>query len=189
MDALARCDAPVVPVLISDHGVDMALVDHALRCAVYPALMLDTVDKHAGSLLQRVSGASLRAFVAAVRSRSVLCGLAGALRADDVPQLRALAPHFAGFRSAVCAGERDGALDAHRVRALRTALRNTPAANALKLLKNSIRIDPNCGVAYLYAGQVQAILGNKLEGEAYINRAMSLLPGDPRPGAALKTIR
>jgi uncharacterized protein (UPF0264 family) len=127
LDALARCDAPVVPVLISDHGVDMALVDHALRCAVYPALMLDTANKHAGSLLQRVSESSLRAFVGAVRGRSVLCGLAGALRAADVPQLRALAPHFAGFRSAVCAGERDGALDAQRVRALRTALRDTPA--------------------------------------------------------------
>jgi len=50
-------------------------------------------------------------------------GLAGALRVDDVPQLLALAPDFAGFRSAVCTGARDGALDAQRVRALKAELR------------------------------------------------------------------
>ncbi|HET7524885.1 MAG TPA: (5-formylfuran-3-yl)methyl phosphate synthase [Burkholderiaceae bacterium] len=130
LDALAGCGAPVVPVLIADRGVDLGLVERALHGAVYPALMLDTVDKRAGSLLQRVGPASLRAFVAATRSRFTLCGLAGALRVDDVAQLLALAPDFAGFRSAVCAGERDGALDAQRVRALKSALRGTPAVAA-----------------------------------------------------------
>ena len=71
----------------------------------------------------------------------------------------------------------------------RYQLRNTPATNALKLLKNSIRIDPNCGVAYLYAGQVQAILGNKLEAQAYLSRAATLLPNDSRPAEATKTLR
>jgi uncharacterized protein (UPF0264 family) len=130
LDALARCDQPVVPVLIADHGVDMALVHHALRCAAFPALMLDSVAKRAGSLLQRVSPQSLRAFVAAARSSATLCGLAGALRADDVPLLRELAPDFAGFRSAVCAGARDGALDASRVRALKAALCGEPVPAA-----------------------------------------------------------
>ena len=130
LDALARCRAPVVPVLIADHGVDMTLVEHALRGGVYPALMLDTVDKRAGSLLQRLGPAPLRTFIAAARSRAMLCGLAGALRVDDVPKLLALAPDFAGFRSAVCAGERDGALDARRVRALNAALRGAPVVTA-----------------------------------------------------------
>jgi len=127
LDALARCGAPVVPVLIADRGVPMPLIEHALRCATFPALMLDTVDKSAGSLLQRVNPQSLRAFVAAARNGATLSGLAGALRADDVPALRELAPDFAGFRSAVCAGERDGALDASRVRALKAALHAAPA--------------------------------------------------------------
>jgi len=127
LDALARCGAPVVPVLIADQGVEMALVEHAVRCVAFPALMLDTVGKRAGSLLQRVNPQSLRAFVAAARHGATLSGLAGALRADDVPALRELAPDFAGFRSAVCAGERDGALDASRVRSLKAALRGAPA--------------------------------------------------------------
>ncbi|HEU5294969.1 MAG TPA: (5-formylfuran-3-yl)methyl phosphate synthase [Burkholderiaceae bacterium] len=130
LDALAGSGAPVVPVLIADHGVDMALVERALRSGAYPALMLDTVDKRAGSLLQRLAPTSLRAFLAATRRRATLSGLAGALRVDDVPQLLALAPDFAGFRSAVCAQRRDGALDAQRVRALKAALRGESAVAA-----------------------------------------------------------
>lgn len=71
----------------------------------------------------------------------------------------------------------------------RYRLNVTPAANALKLLKNAIRIDPNCGVAYLYAGQVQAILGKRMEAEGYLSRAAALLPNDPRPAAASKALR
>jgi uncharacterized protein (UPF0264 family) len=128
LDVLARCGAPVVPVLIADQGVPTALVEHAVRGAAFPALMLDTVDKRAGSLLQRLNPQSLRAFVSAARHGATLCGLAGALRIDDVAQLRELMPDFAGFRGAVCAGERDGALDASRVRALKATLRGVPAA-------------------------------------------------------------
>jgi hypothetical protein len=71
----------------------------------------------------------------------------------------------------------------------RFRLNITPAANALKLLKNAIRIDPQCGVAYLYAGQVQAVLGKRMEAEGYLSRAAALLPNDPRPAAAAKTLR
>lgn len=70
----------------------------------------------------------------------------------------------------------------------RFQLRVSPASTAIKLLKNAIRIDPASGVAHLYAGQVLTILGNRLEGQAYIGRAATLLPGDPRPAQALKTI-
>ena len=54
----------------------------------------------------------LRRFVAPARSAGVLVGLAGALRAAHADALAALAPDFAGFRSAVCRGERSDALDA-----------------------------------------------------------------------------
>ncbi len=74
--------------------------------------------------------------MARVQSRGSLAGLSGALRAADVPALLALAPHFAGFRGALCAGDRAGALDADRVRALvgrlaaRPAVAPAPAAAA-----------------------------------------------------------
>jgi hypothetical protein len=73
---------------------------------------------------------------------------------------------------------------------VRYQLRSTPAITALKLLKNAIRIDPGSAVAYLYAGRVQAILGNKLEAQAYVGRAASLLPkDDPRLAEALRALR
>jgi Domain of unknown function (DUF4388) len=68
----------------------------------------------------------------------------------------------------------------------RYRLNITPAANAIKLLKNAIRIDPNSGIANLYAGEVLATLGKRLEGQAYISRAQALLPNDPRPADAMK---
>jgi len=71
----------------------------------------------------------------------------------------------------------------------RYRLGNTPASTAMKLLKNAIRIDPNSGVAYLYAGQVQAALGYRVEASAYLDRAGRLMPGDPRPAEAAKTLR
>jgi len=77
-----------------------------------------TAGKGAGSLIERVPRAALAAFVERVRASGRRAGLAGALRAQDVPALRALGPDFVGFRSAVCEGGRAGALDAERVRAL-----------------------------------------------------------------------
>lgn len=71
----------------------------------------------------------------------------------------------------------------------RFQLRVSPAANTLKLLKNALRIDPNCAVAYLYGGRLHGILGNKLEAEAYLNRAAMLMPKDMRVVEALKALR
>ena len=51
-----------------------------------------------------------------------MAGLAGALRMQHLPALRELAPDFAGFRSAVCDGDRGAALDPQRLQALAEAL-------------------------------------------------------------------
>jgi len=83
--------------------------------------MADTANKRAGSLFACVAAAELQRFVATVRGAGKLVGLvglAGALRLPDLPALRRLAPDFAGFRSAVCAGDRASALDGQKVRGL-----------------------------------------------------------------------
>ncbi|MDR6855069.1 uncharacterized protein (UPF0264 family) [Variovorax guangxiensis] len=122
LDALAACDRPVVPVFVADRGLDAALVAHA--CGLpFPALMADTADKQAGSLFDAVPMAQLRHFLAQVRAAGQLVGLAGALRTGDVPLLQALAPDFAGFRSAVCVGDRATALCPQRLAALAALLR------------------------------------------------------------------
>jgi hypothetical protein len=70
----------------------------------------------------------------------------------------------------------------------RYLLRVSPAPIVMKMLKNAIRIDPNASVAYLYAGQVQSVLGHKLEAEAFLNRAAMLMPKDLRVVEAFKRL-
>jgi uncharacterized protein (UPF0264 family) len=122
LQALADCKHAVVPVFIADRGVDAQLL--ALACALpFPALMLDTADKLAGSLFDCMNEAALQRFVSQVRQAGRLAGLAGALRTEHLPRLRRLAPDFAGFRSAVCDGARTTTLMPAKVEALRAELR------------------------------------------------------------------
>lgn len=130
LQALASCHAVVVPVFVADTGVDFGLLEAALAEDAFPAVMLDTVDKRGGSLLERVAMDVLAGFVTVARQRGRLAGLAGALRAADLPALHALKPDFAGFRSAVCAGDRAGALDPARVQMLRRRLHQSSEAAA-----------------------------------------------------------
>jgi len=121
LDALARSGHAVVPVFTADRGLLFQAVEHACSLG-FPALMVDTADKLAGSLFELLSLHELRRFVARVRASGALVGLAGALRGPQLAALRALGPDFAGFRSAVCAVDRCGALDPQRLHALARAV-------------------------------------------------------------------
>lgn len=125
--ALAACGHAVVPVFIADRGLDDGAV--ALACALgFPGLMVDTADKAAGSLFDVLTPAELRTFLQAVRAVGAMAGLAGALRLHHLPAVRDLAPDFAGFRSAVCAGDRGAALDPQRLQALADTLHGVAQA-------------------------------------------------------------
>lgn len=124
IDALVGCGCSVVPVFIADRGLDEALL--ARVCAVlpaFPAVMIDTADKRVGTLFDVLPSATLQRFIAMVRASGSMVGVAGALRLTNVDQLAALQPDFAGFRSAVCTGDRASRLDAVRVRELSKRLR------------------------------------------------------------------
>ena len=124
LQALAEMPFAVVPVFIADHGLDFDLVQRALH---FPAVMVDTADKVSGSLFDVVSPAELQRFVEQVRGSGALAGLAGALRLQHLPALAKLAPDFAGFRSAVCAGDRASVLDAGLLRHLAARLTSRTA--------------------------------------------------------------
>lgn len=128
LQRLAALPWSVIPVFIADRGVDFAALD--LACALpFPALMVDTQDKLAGSLFDCMPGADLERFVRRVRAAGKRAGLAGALREGHLQRLRQVAPDFAGFRSAVCHGARSGTLAPQRVRRLRAALGDARAAS------------------------------------------------------------
>lgn len=65
----------------------------------------------------------------------------------------------------------------------------SPAQKALDALKQVMRIDPNCGLAYLYAGKVHATLGNRVEAEGYLARASKMMIRDKRAVEALRELR
>ena len=125
--ALAGCGRPVVPVFIADRGLDQHVVARA-RTLGFPALMLDTAEKRAGSLFDALPMEVLEGFVRAARKARVMVGLAGALRVSHADRLAALAPDFAGFRSAVCRGQRSDALDMLSLVDLVAAMREAQAS-------------------------------------------------------------
>lgn len=112
-------------VFFADRSLDLDLVDLCAAAGAY-AVLLDTADKAAGSLLHHRSLPSLGVFIERARAHRLLVGLAGALQGEDVPRLLPLTPDFLGFRSAVTAGRRDGPLDRGRLARLR-ALFDTDA--------------------------------------------------------------
>lgn len=123
---LRRSGLSVVPVLLVDEGPGPAgVAADSLACALdqgFAAVMLDTQDKRAGSLLERMPVAALSVFVQRVQAHGAWAGLAGSLPLSAVPALAGLAPDFVGFRSAVCEGDRAGQLSPARLAALCEAL-------------------------------------------------------------------
>lgn len=116
--ARAERGLKLVPVLIADQGLHVLPVAEALT-EPFHAVMLDTEDKSGGPLPARLGMKVLKDFVQQAHADGRRCGLAGALRLDDLPMLVKVAPaDFFGFRSAVCRNGRVGALDPGLLRSL-----------------------------------------------------------------------
>lgn len=115
--ALADCGAAVIPVFVADLGLDAGAVRTACSLG-FAGVMVDTADKRAGSLFDVLDAEALRAFVGTARAAGTMVGVAGALQLADLPRVAALAPDYAGFRSAVCRDGRAGSLDAGLLAAL-----------------------------------------------------------------------
>ena len=131
LEALAGLPLAIVPVLIADDGLDAAVIDAACTPA-FAAVMADTQAKRAGSLLELLGTDALAAFIDRAHAAGRTVGLAGALRLADLTVLARLGPDFAGFRSAVCDGRREGRLDPLRLLALRAAIADLAKQAALK---------------------------------------------------------
>jgi uncharacterized protein (UPF0264 family) len=81
--------------------------------------LLDTAVKDGRGLLDWLSPDALASLVVDAHAMDLQVALAGALRAEDLPIIRATGADIAGVRSAVCAdGQRSAPLEAARVRAL-----------------------------------------------------------------------
>jgi (5-formylfuran-3-yl)methyl phosphate synthase len=120
----------LVAVLFADLGSDLSAVP-ALARAGFAGVMLDTAGKDGRGLRDCMTEEEIARFVTAARGERLLTGLAGSLKASDIPALLPFAPDYLGFRGALCAGgERTAALDPDALREVRARIprRNAVAA-------------------------------------------------------------
>jgi (5-formylfuran-3-yl)methyl phosphate synthase len=93
----------------------------AARRAGAAGCLLDTAIKDGRGLLSWLAADALAELVADAHAAGLEIALAGALRAEDLPAVRATGADIAGVRSAACRdGDRGAALDPSRVARLRT---------------------------------------------------------------------
>lgn len=121
IEALAQLPHRIVPVLMVDQGLDPQLAQAACE-APFHAVMIDTVGKRSGSVLDHLGHQRLKSWIELAQRAGRRVGIAGALRLDDIATLRELRPDFAGFRSAVCEGDRAQALSPDRLHTLMVSL-------------------------------------------------------------------
>jgi tetratricopeptide (TPR) repeat protein len=62
------------------------------------------------------------------------------------------------------------------------------AGRSLRELSETLRRDPNCGLAELYAGEIHRLLGAPDQAEPHLRRAIKLMSPDRRPIDALKAL-
>lgn len=70
----------------------------------------------------------------------------------------------------------------------RFLLTSANANRALKELNETLRRDPNCGLAAFYAGEIERQTGDPEAAEAHLRRAIKLMSPDRRPIEALKAL-
>lgn len=98
---LQQFNTPVIAVLFADQQYCKSVLTNVLDCG-FSGVMLDTANKNGQHLLDHQTPEQLQLFVNSVKSRQRLCGLAGALRIEDIAILKPLSADYLGFRSALC---------------------------------------------------------------------------------------
>jgi len=100
-DTVKKLATPVIAVIFADSPPDEDYL-HLLGSSGFHGVMVDTAIKNGRHLLDHWDLLKLEQFVSAAKQQNLLCGLAGALRFEDITVLRPLAADYLGFRSALC---------------------------------------------------------------------------------------
>lgn len=119
---LTRKPTALIAVLFADTQPDPAFVK-TLHQAGFTGVMLDTMDKSQGSLTKVMQSSMIERFTHEAKRGQLLCGLAGSLRLNDIPDLLRYRPDYLGFRGALCVRhERTAVLDADAVARIKSAV-------------------------------------------------------------------
>ena len=125
--AAETSQARVILVVFADALPEFDAIRVAARIGA-AGVMLDTMGKAAGSLLDHLPFEKLAAFVHSVKADGLTVGLAGSLKAKHVPPLLALHPNLLGFRGALCrAGARQAPFDPVAAASIRALIPHMPS--------------------------------------------------------------
>jgi uncharacterized protein (UPF0264 family) len=100
-DTLKKLSTPVIAVIFADSPTNEDYLP-LLKASGFHGVMVDTAIKNGQHLLEHWDLLMLERFVANTKKHNLLCGLAGALRLEDITVLSYLAADYLGFRSALC---------------------------------------------------------------------------------------
>jgi len=154
--ALTQQNLALIAVLFADTQPDFAVID-SLKNVGFKGVMLDTMNKKNGSLTQVMTKIDIAQFVRLAKDRSMLCGLAGSLRLDDIAELMPYQPNYLGFRGALCLDHnRTAQLNRSSIMQIKQAIEHHQAENT----ENRILIADDSEINRL-------ILANMLELNGY----------------------
>jgi len=91
----------LIAVLFADAKSDFSIIAE-LKKANFTGVMLDTMNKKNGSLLDVMTVEKIAEFVALAKKNNLICGLAGSLREENIGKLLPLNADYLGFRGALC---------------------------------------------------------------------------------------
>lgn len=101
LSSITQQGQKLIAVLFADTQFDINTIA-LLKTSGFSGVMLDTMNKSNGSLTQVMTLAEINKFVTAAKDAGLMCGLAGSLKANDIPVLKNLKPDYLGFRGALC---------------------------------------------------------------------------------------
>ncbi|HEY2840713.1 MAG TPA: (5-formylfuran-3-yl)methyl phosphate synthase [Pirellulales bacterium] len=112
--ALPHGAAGVAVIYADNRLADAPAADEVIRHALAVccrAVLVDTHDKLAGSLLDLWTFDECRRVIEQIRAAGMLAVMAGSLKATAIARLLPLEPDYVAVRGAVCRGSREGSLD------------------------------------------------------------------------------
>lgn len=121
-DVVKKLKIPVIAVLFADKMPKFDCISQ-LKESGFNGVMVDTAIKNGQHLRDHWNKQKLSSFVKAVKEQDMLCGLAGALRLEDIAPLRSLNADYLGFRSALCQQrQRKASLEIKNVKKVQKAI-------------------------------------------------------------------
>lgn len=100
-DTVKTLKVPVIAVIFADKQPEGDVIS-VLNESGFKGVMVDTAVKNGQHLLNHWNELTLASFVRTTHQNNMLCGLAGALRIEDIDRLQPLGADYLGFRSALC---------------------------------------------------------------------------------------